>query len=563
MELAIIPPSSKRGKQSPKSSKPVVIEVVKKPKKQLTATQRANRNQRRRTSKVAKSISNKLVRTGRSGGERGPNFQEVGKILKGIMDPKNAGDVRLPVDWNATRTTCMNPFTRPAVPFVSSVPGTCPNFQYLPVTEWMAFSFRNPLCSNIFYDPNQGNSQYSYNMYGLYGFDVKETPPALSWSIAPSAGFAATSKRQLQIPYGIASSAYKPHKNTWYAGALGTRPGRFFWLETADVFLINSVAVGGVGTVIFSLDHWDPDAGISENVIVANGPIAVNTAVTTTLTVPAAGYYAAAIGPSLTTPPTYTAITVNSCQVLSSGNPTARNGVWCHQCMPDFDKIVQSTPAIKLNGVSMMYTNTDPLLYKGGSFAALQVPPGRHWTEFIYSPVGGTLSALPGLGPAPSPTAGYGLLAGFKDAYADSLVEGSYQWMKPVESADFGWLEYYDLDEGVFFDSHWPLDKETGFGALAITGPLTALSGYITMAFCTEATTTDTTRPTDIATGDPLLVYELQGAIRHLPQYSHNPDHLSMIIAALKNGVSWVADHIISGAPKAVSAAKFVRNMLN
>jgi len=484
---------------------------------------------------------------------------ELAKILKAIANPKDAGDVRLPVEWNGMKSTCLQPFTKITVPFVQDGSPTS-NPQTLPNTEMMAFVFPDPLCSLIYYDPNSAKQVAKYEILGTGGSAEHEDAPAPSWNLSTQAGSLLQGRTYLHTPVARAYSTYKPHGNNFYAKAYGSKRGRFFPYPKGALVYVDSTASVGTGEVHYALDRWDVKDGVILDAYCATGPILADTPVTTTLVVPEDGEYAIALmpGPSGAS---YADLAINGVSWASAADasPTAP-AMWCQRCIPEFDTIIGSMPSIRMTGMSLEFSNTDALLYRGGKIAQLQVPVGKHWREFVYpqNPTGPYLVT-------PSPDYGYGLLDRLKDVDNKPAEKGSYLYRKPVDmSFDWRWQHNYTVNSGVLFDSFIPLEtySTTSFLAFAITGKLTALDGFWTVSYNCEAMTTDTTRSTDIAKADPLVIYEAQGAMRLMPQYAENPNHLSVIAAALKNGISWVAKHLAANGSKYLNIASTVGSIV-
>jgi hypothetical protein len=535
----------KRRKNSAKGEKALVTKELNKLRISTAKAKQANGKKYKRPS--ASRVSAK----GLSALKLDP---EVIKFLRTVANPYGAPPFRFAGEWSVYNTTTMNPMLKPTVPFLGNQTIATPAQQLLPTTESMAFLFNDPLCAIIYYDVNWGGNVYNYAMYGSPTPTVKGVNPATSWTLTLGTGLGTGGQEYITTGYAMpTTSASQPHGTLLPAKSTGLgNIGRFFPMGANDVIQFSVTAAGGTGTISFGVDSWSPDTeqitpSIARSLLSVTAPGTV----ATTITVPTFGYYAVwyNLGTS-----SYNTLTWNTISFYNA----VPAGVWCHRMIPGFETCITSMTGIRVNGFSLMFTNSDAKLYIGGKIAQLQVPKGNHWTQFVYPAV-----ALTPYIPSPSANFGFGKLNSLSEVDTRRAEQGSYMYYKPQGAADFEMQANWVIDNGVLMDCHSALTIERSFLAWSFSGQTSAQDGYFTIAYAVEALTTDTTRPVAKPTGNPSQIYMVQGALQQMQQYSENPSHIPMIINGIKKGINWITHQIINEGPRVIKGAKAVNSLIS
>jgi len=547
--------AKKEKKVERKVEKKVEAKVEKHVKRQ--ARQVANKEIKKQIIRpqVPQDISRKYVEM-----EKSVVSQVLRDILKAIVLPMQAGEVRMPIDWNAVKTTCFNPWGRMAVPFNAGANPGAPNtsgnggFYTLPGTEYMCFLIKGDACSTlIFYDFNTAASAFSYTLKGITGTNLKDSPPSSSWVITGTdSGSALPAPTKLHLVYGVGTTSWTPHGTMYYARKVGSQSGRYLWFEHGHSITISVTLASGTGTVALAMDRWDPDSDVTDN---ENLDTIGSAAGTYSITVFAnsQGYYCPKLVPVGTC--SYLTITINSITLNNDqtngafGKP-GLGGVWCHRSMPNLDQNIASFPSLRTIGASLMFSNTDPKLYIGGKIAQAQAPPGSFWTQFVYQE--GARGSYPNV----NQSYGFGAVSSLQQSDQRPADKGSYGYIKPTSTSEFEWHKDWILDGNILMDSCPDLTKQRPFLVWTFSGPATAQDGYFTYSFTNEAITTDTSRPVDKARGDPAVVYELQKELMRLPQFGENPSHLKKLCKAIGGSARWLAEKTVEYGPKALQMAQ-------
>jgi hypothetical protein len=478
------------------------------------------------------------------------------QVLKALMLPEAAGDVRFPTGWNALPTTLLKPFKRIPAPFVPDGTTTS-NPQELPNTEMMAFITRDPLHAFIYYEPNVQNQKMIYTVKGCAAQNGGHSgPPSSSWRIT-SNGAVGTTKTFLHTPYALGdATGWNPHGDTFYAFSLGKQPGRYFDMPPGGEISLNVTASGGVGQLTFGLDRWNPDGSIDADIVLDSNLID-NGATVISLVCPTRGKYCTWFRHTSGDPASYDTLDINLMR-LAGGNLSATKfaGLWAHLPLPNLPAIIGSMPAIAIRGASMRYGNTDAVLYRGGRITWAQVPPGRHWEEFVYPENGNSP-------PATNSKYGFGALDSYEDTKSRIADKGSYAWLKPSGDSDWVFKTDWVLDGGILMDAFTPMDRDSGFLAFGITGDQSALNGFFEIKYYCEALTTDTTRPTDTCKLSSLIMLELQVPVANANWESENPFHFATFLNAAKGIANGLANFVVNNKDKIQRTARFVRKMTN
>jgi hypothetical protein len=514
--------------------RPVVVE------EKATVVVRPTKKQKNKAQKIAQGKVTRQMKVQAQTAAKSSTKIDLAETIVAIANPIEAPEVRLASEWSTTKTTPYRSKQVISVPFTAS--GTRPStgYQYMPPEEQMAFVRRDPLHAFTYYDPNYASNTFQYAILGTSANSIRGgAPPGNSWLLGMSAE-AQMNRIYLHTPYAVNYnvSSYRPFGQYWYAYRLGQQPGRFFWMQKGWNATLGVSVDGNTNSGAgwrFGCDFWEPDTGLTQSSL-GYHMIDGNGEGSGYITANYTGYYSFFVEPNEGVAGNYTSFEVLSLSIdnTTSHDGDASGGVWCTIPLNSLNNNITSFTGLKTIGTSIMFSNTDAKLYIGGKIAQIQVPQGHNWMEFIYSEVSGPNDVTP------SSSFGYGAIAAMVDTDTRRAERGSYMFMKPTKVEDFAWRSDYVVDGGNIMDCTSPLESEDSFLAWTFSGASTSQDGYFTLAFCGEAITTDVSRTTAVAKGDPLAILELMRGIRPMKQYFDNPAHLKDLFMQAKKGLAMV-----------------------
>jgi hypothetical protein len=489
-----------------------------------------------------------------------------------------------PGESNPTRfsgASMTNAIATAILPLRDELPISFPTNSFnMPVTDTVAFQFRNPLRSKIVYKKNPGAQDYVYDMY-FTASDQSEagSVPSKELTINPTEDVGEDSNGGMTpaplvyLEVNTDDSGWQPHGKRYYAGDLPDNDGRFFWLDVdaKGESRVQITCVGGiglVGTLSARLACW------------SNGtyqPIAVGDYVTGTAPLkkgevekktilhpsllkikgghqksrhvelpqgtPAtalslypefSGYYALHVFYTQTGDDV-TAFTV---QAISAGGYDS----FAHLCLPELEANEGLIQGYKCHGAALHYSNSSNEQDKNGYVYPFQSPASVPWQSWAY---GGTQFVTE------------------KNQCQEMLAaKGSYMYLKPSGIDDLTtWQRPFSFS-GTNNDPtrvSYPIIPESDYGVtyLTVPGALGQVGKWIhTVGFEYQSASRWVETKMPIARDEDWS--KALRAIASAPQVFENPLHLKDIANSIKKGIRF-ADDIATryGAPLLEFAKRF------
>ena len=115
--------------------------------------------------------------------------------------------------------------------------------------------------------------------------------------------------------------------------------------------------------------------------------------------------------------------------------------IWCQRPLPYLDDVLETIRAIRITGVSCMYTNTSAMISRQGQCVGLQLPKGANWLN-NYD---------------------FNSLAVDKKSQTLPIQNGMYGFLKPTLESDFDMKPY-------FFESYNDSDRDDFVYEMIVTG---------------------------------------------------------------------------------------------
>jgi len=455
------------------------------------------------------------------------DFEQVSAYL---VNPHLAPACRWSSEFSELPTAVARPWAVFNAPWSGTIAGSTNS---IPNTDQIMCVFRNPLRSQVFFDPNIANVAASYNIFGV-------TPATELDLLLPSQSMVVSTGRsgvqeQIHLVYAKSASTYSPHGQTLYTGSIGGDERRFFWGDIGENFNfpITPSLTDATGLTL-SADMWTPGGIVDDFQIITH---AVVTGISTlfTFTPTTSGYFSFSVA-NLASP----------ANVLNIINPAIISSQFhaCHRSMPFFDQNVGSVDALRVMAATVMYTNRAAPLNQQGQIAGLQSPVGKHWTDYVYG--------------------GYQSVAGANGATVKDIATGIYGFIKPSELSDFDMRADFITENGALVDSSYPLDDKEGFLVVyaQVTGTAVGQDGYYTISYGLEYQTTDVWRELGAPIYGPDVYRRALTELKNYPQWHENPLHWADLWNGIKSAASTAMKGILDYGPKILEVGKTLAPLL-
>lgn len=505
--------------QAPKS----VPKNAPKPKKAVPATPRRPRQPKARSRGAKRSNKPLAARTN--------DAQQVSAIIEAITMPKEAAPIKLGTSkFGGDPTGACNPFQQVPLSLNTISEGAFDSNR----TNVM-FAFRSLLRSNVYsYLPN-GTITYA-------GTDQIELVPGDEAVFTPGA---------LR-----ASTALQPHGLYLYPGRLGpSDPHRGFWVDAGSSITVSVPTPSLPPTGLFVKIQrargrsWiDSHQG---NLVPGASPITQYILGI----VPTSGYYSFTIGD------------INPAKNPLTGQPyavtvavswnTSAGVCYGHLSVPDVHNQFGSIDAVRINALSVMFTNTSAAISKTGTLCGVQFDAGTVWTDSVE----------------------FQHFSTKRKATIMESAEGMYGFHKPTGESDFDLLREFAIasdDETAERLSMFPLLSDTGFDLIpetsylgiaydvtrvngAVPGGITA---YWTRAFGVEYITNDQWRALSKSNLAPENLTAALHLLSETPQWHTNEFHLSDLWNTIKSFARDVVQGVIDYGPTVLKGATMLAPLL-
>lgn len=372
-----------------------------------------------------------------------------------------------------------------------------------PPTGTAAFAFRDPCRSLV--------TPVPINLGEIYRY----TSPTTNQT-------ASTASTSPWYPYLLPdSTSKKVHGEALYPGLADGSRRQYWWMSKNSVLTFyNNTALA----ISFGVYEWRRGVEIRVGASNANaGSSGVFNPTTD-------GYFGIDIGAAgTTTGPTQIEITGQGGFV--------GDYIWGHFGLPFNLHNLPSVDAVRINAVSLMYTNEAAPINKQGKIAGCQLPRGRHWQDFIN----------------------YDSVSNLSDSASLTAENGMYGFLKPTQPEDFNFKDFDSLTTLGVSTMYYRLSPDSDFLVLAASITTVAgQDGYFTPVWALEFRTVDQwreTRRSNLGPDDTALAL---GMLARMPQWHENPFHLSDITDWLKDRASDLYNYVKSNLPGVVNTATTV-----
>lgn len=465
------------------------------------------------------------------------NLTPMEKILQSLATPELQKPERYPQALNSKKTALATPFAVIDTPWITGSGATPTDNDGVGPSTMYAFAFRNCMRSLVYVDKNSSSETSQYN--ALVNNEGTSLSPFFT---VPGSYVLATSPGtwfDVVIPYfdQDANHPYGPHGTKWFAGGDGTTQRTYFWLDNASHVLLNANGlIPTVQEVSLRAIRWI-DGLIEEDLAFESGTADGTGALATPIDWnPADDVGTGTMG--------YFAFQVATTAAQGNFTLFIQNGDvhMAHRCLPDFERNFSSMLKTRVTAVSLRYANTAAAAYRQGEFTMYQSPKNIQWYHYINST--NTMSKK-------------------SDSITDTVINGTYMFLKPTELDDFEFQDDYELTDAFAMSmSHWPLETNSDYLVLRmdidpnVTGTPTGQKGFFRVDYGIEFITDNIYF--DIAHPE-VSQAEFDKALRRLqdiPQFHENPTHLQNLFSYFLQGARGVINGITRYAPAAARIAQ-------
>ena len=222
---------------------------------------------------------------------------------------------------------------------------------------------------------------------------------------------------------------------------------------------------------------------------------------------------------------------------IEMGVPGSMYTTWSQLALPHFSSAFSFVDAVRLTGVSLMYTNTASPLNHQGQIVGLQVPKGTSWLQYTS----------------------FSDVSEDKKSVTRDIVEGCYGFLKPTSEDDFKMCIYevpgdttIGTDEDIVFSLYPDSDYLAVIASVNVTAGQT---GYLTVAASLEYTTLNQWISVKQGQLSDVELKESLEVFSRIPQWHTNALHWDDIWDWVKSTAKDVWNGIKEIAPLAAAAA--------
>lgn len=260
----------------------------------------------------------------------------------------------------------------------------------IPAAEQMVFLFRNPLRSFIFYDANPSGQTFDYILHNTIDGSTSFANPD-----GVTGGY-------YKPNFGVGTpnaSLYQPHGDYIFPGFAQERFG--YWCDNDGKG--NTTALG----VVFDAD---PGAGGADIMWYLWDGAQWSMSMARSTTAGVVNYFNA--GP----PPGGCYMTIDIKLNTNAANAfkihlksaIGAGGIWCHRSIPNISELLPIINGVRVNAVSLLWTNFSSELQASGKLVSVGVAPCLPWSNIAISQ--SNLTKLQGYESRPAKTGYYGFL---------------------------------------------------------------------------------------------------------------------------------------------------------
>jgi len=419
------------------------------------------------------------------------------KCAEVVMLPLSTPAIRWSSQFSEKATALAVPWQRQNALWLP--PGTAG--KQMPNTDTFAIIFRNPERFAIIYDSNPAG------LASIYVFSILGTLVQLP-SVTPTIQLAPNNAVGIHLCYAVPTTLYQPHGPLLLCGTPSgdsEEQERFVWFDLGTTLTFQSSAsIGGVN-VTFFMNRYSK-GGERDAVVQLLWASTTGYSAIQTLTPPSSGYYSFSVSS-----PTVITLGLQNVQY----NLPAGNDCFRHLTLNQFFSNITSVQGLRINGASLMYSNTAAETARQGVIAGLQLTVKSWWPDYINN---------------------FGTLSSSEDATQMRADNGLYGFLKPNDIKDFLTQKHSTTTGSNIVDSFYPLELDTPALIIYAQIPPAANTtipnpqvGYWTFGASIEYATLDVWRATNISR---VPVETWNGAlelVKKVPAFHENPLHLQEI----------------------------------
>lgn len=408
--------------QKPKKPRKKVVQIVEKtrqkaPSQSKNPAARVGKNLLRQHANAADSLDIESKKM----------FLEV---FHALTDPENSKNIRLGSGYGTSKTSVANVKEVFDAQFASVNLGATP-------LDFTAFMFPDPFCYSIVTEVVAAPIVYSYS-------GAIHSPGSTTGNGTNAVGI------NSGMPFKIAAlfwqSGKQIHGNTMWPGRLKNEAFdgyNWFYAQSTDSIVLTK----GGGATVFNLVlyRWWNDDITEISTTRFNGPVS------NTINITQQGYYTFRIvnGATAVQPPGDEPWTITWNISATAPNTSL---YWSHKALPEVDKNIATTEALRVVSMSMLISNTAPEQYKNGELAAYQIQAGENPFEYPN----------------------YAKLATLPDAVTLPAKNGCYTFRKNTQPSDFDYRVFNSNQVSFtgYTDCFYWLQKDRDFVAFSARVPI-------------------------------------------------------------------------------------------
>lgn len=453
---------------------------------------------------------------------------EIQRVLRSFAAPGLDPPLRFSSAYTTAESVVASPFARSDLEIAAQIP---------PDTEakkaW-AFAFREPTRAMILPKLVGSGDVSDYECWFVSSDDLENA--SNQYRFYPDA----------KTPLPIAFMKPKTTDNTLIHGpflATGkTRSvpaGYMLWQNGMTIGVQLGVS-GGLGrTFVIEFFKWNPEGEVQISELTIND-LVEHTVTFSNFNI---GYVRAVIylrNDSTGSVVDFSLISPGVPQVLTMHmyNNAAPLAFYGQLMLPHYSDLMSSAEKIRINAYSLMFTNTTPVLTKGGTIVSRQTPGDEPWYELVHL--------------------GFAALSGAKGADSRNADNGVYMFARPTDPLDFAQLDDIDVSGGDVLGITFDLDLSRQYLATVVDYPDTTTRGYFTHVFNVEFLTDNSWFNPSSYRIDSSLFERAVAETRNIPQFHENPLHLTDIWNTAKK----VAGGIMKYGPAVLKAAEMIGPLL-
>jgi len=217
---------------------------------------------------------------------------------------------------------------------------------------------------------------------------------------------------------------------------------------------------------------------------------------------------------------------------------------FCHLPMFDINDVIGAIGSMRVNAVSLMYSNDAPLNDRGGQIAANQFAAETSWHEIA---VGGAAAVFKANG----------------GSTAINCDKGIYAWMRPAFAEDFEWNKDIKNEKGLTLDSAFEIVAGNDFLCIYISiQNVPGRVGYFSVGHGCEVQTQSSALIVNKERADLRVFDAAMEDLKNLEQYHENPTHLEDLWESIKSGARAIINGVTTYGPGIIKGAQTIGTLL-